>query len=233
MNNYDVRKTDFLDPYQQELFIGILNRFEGFSYKKSSILPNVERVIIQVFPAYMDIEDIEPSISSIRIKNNSDFVDVTHRDVLGSVMSLGVVREKIGDIYITEEDIYIITDSNLAKYIQLNLERIKNIKVSPEIVPISTVKISRPNLKIKNLIFSSSRIDNIISGAYNISRDKAINIVKSNRVKIDFRPISKPSEKVEKNALISVKGKGRLIYFNDDIRITKKGKLNTKVAYYV
>lgn len=233
IKTYSVKKTDFLDPYQTKLFQGILNSFDEIKYKTVGGPKGSERSIVQIYPYYLLDDDIEEAVSAIRIKVNSDFSRLTHRDVLGSLMSLGLVREKIGDIYIHSDIIYIIVDANIKAYVKMELARIKNIKVSPEIINLSDVKISSAQLKEKNLVFSSSRLDNIISQAYNLSREKSMNIVKQGKVKVSYRPTNKPSEKVEKNALISVKGKGRFIYYGDEKRETKKGNWNIRIAYYI
>ena len=43
-------------------------------------------------------EYIEPPLSLVKIECNTKFVTLEHRDYLGSIMSLGIKRNKLGDL---------------------------------------------------------------------------------------------------------------------------------------
>lgn len=224
------KHTDFLDPYVQGLFISIINAFDELKYKLYGGTVQSERKVIQIYRHYLQEDELMDPLSYLQINYQSD--DITHKDVLGSVLSLGIVREKIGDIYIKKNNAQIIVDNSVSGFIKLELKKIKNVNV--DIKEIQKEDIIKPEqaLEEKIIFVPSLRIDNIISSAYNISRAKASEIIKSKRVKINHEQISSSSQLVELKSLISTKKMGRIILLDDEISFTKKGNIKLNIGYY-
>ena len=53
--------------------------------------------------------DYEFELGIIKVIPKSDLREITHRHVLGTLMSFGIKRETIGDIVVNSKDIYIFT----------------------------------------------------------------------------------------------------------------------------
>ena len=79
---------------------------------------------------------------------------------------------------------------------------------------------------------SSQRLDCIISGLYNISRQDSLKYINGERVHVNYEKITSPSKEVEDNSLISVRGKGRSIIINVG-EITKKGRIKVQAKLIV
>ena len=58
-----------------------------------------------------------------------------HRDILGSMMNLGVDRSKLGDIVICEDKYFLICEESMAPYFMENLDKIRHtvVKLSPRV----------------------------------------------------------------------------------------------------
>ena len=67
MKNYDVKYTDFLNPYEVKNAISILNNFNDIKYTVDGGFNEAERKLICIYPYYMDYEDIEESIKVVPI----------------------------------------------------------------------------------------------------------------------------------------------------------------------
>src|SRR5690606_24985720 len=63
------------------------------------------------------------SFLSIRTKGRSG--ELSHRDVLGSLLGLGIKREMVGDILILPERCFAIVAEEIAEYVLLHLTRIE------------------------------------------------------------------------------------------------------------
>lgn len=63
---------------------------------------NAERKVIFIYPYYMEYEDIECPLEIVQVEGNFKFKEISHKDYLGAILNLGIVREKIGDIIIHE-----------------------------------------------------------------------------------------------------------------------------------
>ena len=93
--------TDFLSPQQQMMTLDLL-RLAGIpesGYARLGGYSGAERNLFLFLPDWMDPDDAE-SQSPIRCLRASfrEAEKLTHRDFLGSLMGMGIVREKVGDI---------------------------------------------------------------------------------------------------------------------------------------
>lgn len=231
LKNYDVRITDFLDPYQMGLFCSVLNSFEEVSCQVFGGADEFERSLVAIFPSYMEKSEIDIPIAAIKITSYVGFEKISHRDVLGSALGLGIAREKIGDIHVHEDEIFLIATKEIAIFLAGNLNKISNASVSTELIDIEDIKIKNPELVEKTIFVPSLRLDAVLSSAFGMARSKASKLASSNKIKLDFRPVSNPSENLEKVKLVSVKGYGRFTIF-DEMRKTKKDNIALKIGIY-
>nr|WP_300005761.1 YlmH/Sll1252 family protein [Tissierella sp.] len=209
LNKHIIQTTDFLDPFEVELAVSVLNRFEEIEYSLEGGYQDAERKIIIIYPFYIFKEDIEIPVSSLKI--TGDLKEIEHKDYLGSILSLGLKRSKIGDILVYEDEGVLIVKQEISDFVLYNLEKIRNKNI--EIFIHNQAEIEPPLEEYKeiNKFLVSLRIDSIISAAYNLSRKESILIIDSGKVKINFETIDRASKEVKEGDLISVKGFGRFI----------------------
>jgi RNA-binding protein YlmH len=145
---------------------------------------------------------------------------------------MGIKREKIGDINIHENFCQVIVSSDISDYILVNLDKVARNNVKVFEIPKEEIKYSEPKTKEVSLTVSSERIDCIISGIYNISRQESSKLINAEKVFIDYEKITSTSKEVKSGSLISVRGKGRCIV-TDIGDITRKGKVKLKANIIV
>lgn len=231
LKNYDVRKSDFLNPFEIKNAISIVNSESNLKYSIDGGYDESERSVINIFPYYME-EAEDDSIRFLRIDGNFKFRTVSHRDYLGSILGLGIKREKIGDILVHEDYCQIIVDSDICDFILMNFEKVgrNTIKVSE----ISRNELIKPMQAYseKSVSVSSLRLDNIICSAFNMSRQESEKFIKSDFVQVDYEKINTPSKMVSEGALISVRRKGKFI-LKEIGGTSKKGKIRVLISIYV
>ncbi|EFI42310.1 S4 domain protein [Peptoniphilus sp. oral taxon 386 str. F0131] len=220
-NRHSIQSTDFLDPYERKIVISILNKFDDISYSIDGGYSNSERAVIYIFPNYMydiDFDDVEV----LSFKNNFEF---THKDVLGSILSLGIDRRKVGDIVFNSNYCHIFVKSEIFKYLRFNLGKVKRNNIKFE-----KAEFIEPTLTYDEYTFiiSSLRLDTFLSSVLKLSRTAASNLIESDKVKVNFRKESKGSNKVNIGDLISVRGFGR-IFFDNIEGYTRKDRYIVKV----
>lgn len=221
---YEVRYTYFLDPTQISVAKNILQQFDDISYEVTSGIDNCERNIIAIFPEAYRTEGKLP-IVPLKIGGNFKFESITHRDILGALMNLGIKREKLGDIFVAEDVHFIIAYEDISAYICMNLDRIRNTSVKVNVDDFKNV--SRDDIKYKVIksTVSSLRLDAILSAGYGESRTGISKEIKSGNVKVNWEAVEDLSYSISSGDTISVKGKGRIIV--DSVGgITKKGRIN-------
>lgn len=216
--------TDFLDPYEQELAVSILNTYDKIQYELDGGYNYAERKVICIFPFYE-----ENFNSDVKILEISGEVG-SHRDILGSMLGLGVVREKLGDILVFDDKAYVFIKSSLLEFFLFNLKTVGRNKVSVKEVTKDEFILPEPEYIEKSITVSSLRLDAFLAGALNYSRSKARDLVVSGRVNVDFREEINPATEVSEGAIVSVRGFGRIIFDNLQGK-TRKGKyfINIKI----
>ena len=167
-------------------------------------------------------------ISIIKIEYNHKFGEINHRDVLGSLIGLGIRRECIGDI-IVSSDIYVYVIKEMEYFSINNLIKIGKVSVDVSISNYDEIKNIDVNNYIEDtFIVSSYRLDTIISERCSLSREKAKQYIVLKNVKINGIVNVNPDYLVKIDDLISIHKFGRLI-IKEEIKKTKKDKLILRV----
>lgn len=220
--------SDFLNMHEQAVLFDTVK----YGYTLIGGFPEAERKIA----CFGDENDMgyppSPPIVILCIEPlSAKFSDnLTHRDFLGSLTGLGIKRETLGDIIITDNKGYLFCLENIAPYIIDNLTKVRHTSVScgicnklPEnILPEPTPKI---------IIVASLRADSVISAVYNISRSKSSALIDGEKVFINGRLTTNSSHPVKENDIVSVRSYGRF-RFKEISGDTRKGRLRIICEIY-
>lgn len=156
--------------------------------------------------------------------------DLTHRDFLGSILGLGIKRETLGDIIISNNKGYVICLDSIASYIIDNLTKVRHTSVYCEKCDsLPTDALPEPTEKM--VIVSSLRLDGIISAVYNLSRSKSSALIDGERVFINGKLTTNNSVPLKENDIISVRGQGRF-RFKEISGDTRKGRIRILCEVY-
>lgn len=216
--------TEFLNLDEQSILISLYLPYEQFGgYDRA------ERIVAG-FGSNIKKADFPIDCIKISPLNTKFSQKLTHRDILGSVMNLGIRREMLGDIIIDTPDAYLFCLNRISEYITDNIRRISHTSVTAKIVSkIPDSILSEPHSS--EIIVSSLRLDTIISSVYKLPRREASKLFSNGRVFVNSKPIENTSYKVKDNDIISVRGYGRFV-FEKEIKLTRKEKLIISVKIY-
>lgn len=217
--------TDFIDPHQNKLIQSILPEVRGLNYILNGGFDGAERVVLFFCPDFIIVEDFNISeaftVLSIDLKSKES---LTHRDFLGSLMGLGIKREKIGDIIIKEDGCHLIVLSEIADFIIYNLLKVGNSKVVIEKVSLDDINVTEKEVEEISSTVASLRLDCIASASFGISRTKVVDYIKSDKVNLNWVTTDDPTKIVKQGDTISLRGKGRVVLVEVG-RVTKKGRI--------
>lgn len=183
------RREQFL-PLSPLLFGG----FDDAERKMVAFVPEYEE---HAFPICA-IKVLSPRISSL-----------THRDFLGSVLGLGIRREKCGDIIIGNGEAYIILDSDIASYVATNLTKIGREGVRCEEVPLARVPFPERSFREIKGTVASTRLDAIVSLFSSKGRAKAAELISGGLVFVNGIEAVKCDMRLNDGDVISLRGKGK------------------------
>ncbi len=173
--------------------------------------PLCERKILGVFPDWQEPDSSEFPISLIKI-TCSFKKDFTHRDYLGSLMGLGIQRDRIGDIAIDNEAGYVFVHESVSEYIMSNLSKIGSSGVKLSFIDPGDFVYPQPKYAHVSVVSPSLRIDAVVAAVLNISRAKAAALINHEKVSINHRPALSTASQIKENDLISVRGFGRFVF---------------------
>ena len=177
-------------------------------------------------------EEIPVSIIKIAPKNSKYADNLTHRDYLGAILNLGIVRSKIWMFCYLMVNINIYCMSDIAEYISENLTKVKHTFIDNEVLPVNNSVDIKPTLKNITGTISNVRLDSVISTAFNMSRNSIIVYIENGKVFVNGKLITSNGYSIKENDIISVRGLGRFV-FNRVLKETKKGRNLISIDLYV
>ena len=231
--------SDFLNLNELNIYHTIKNTlytktkvFGGYESAERQMVAFIPDALCFRLPS-LDEEYLDYPIKCIHItpKYPKFAEKLTHRDVLGAIMHLGIERNRLGDILCLDDDYYVFCDEQICMFIMSELGKIRHtiISVSEEL----DYRHLQANISFEEQydMIASNRIDCIIAKALHLSRSEASNLLVSEKVFINGKCITNCNQSCDDGAIISVRGKSRFIFENCNT-ISKKGKLRVKFSFY-
>lgn len=150
-------------------------------------------------------------IAYIRIRWNPKYASLSHRDLLGAVMSLGLERDSTGDICRGAEDgtAVLFAHSGVAGYICANLESAGSARLRTECVD-ELPELRGPDGDVIRITVQSERLDGVIAAGWRLSRSEAQRLIAAGLVKRNHIEERRGDVRVAEGDLISARGHGRL-----------------------
>lgn len=223
--------SDFLNLNEQNIYHIALK--ELYTQTKSfGGYDGAERQMIAFIPDALYYEWVYPIKCIHIVPKYPKFAEkLTHRDVLGALMNLGIERSRLGDILCLEDDYYVFCDEDIFPFIISELSKIRHTLV--ELSEETEYKHLQANIHLEEKydMIASNRIDCIIAKAFHLSRSESAELLAAEKVFINGKCITNCNQSCENGAIVSVRGKARFI-FEDCNSTSKKGKLRVKFSFY-
>ena len=233
-----IEYTDFLDMYQISLVENFLRKIKFENYQLYGGYEEAERKIFIVFPDKYDKKMLEKNyhkmVKIVRIElPEEEQGKYSHRNYLGGIVKLGLKREKVGDIIVSQQGADIITVEDFADILKQqlpSLTRFENSCVTIE--EISQLRQREIKVEQVKIIVPSLRLDNFVSDLAKTSRSKACQIIDQERVFINGQNETKASKLLKLKDVITIRGKGRFV-IQEFAGTTRSGRTVVIVEKYV
>ncbi len=223
--------TDFLSPREQALAAALLNAAgvrpasggqEGYRFDGGS--PDAERKLLVFLPDWCgEGGDVPGGPAFVRASFHGE-ESLSHRDLLGSLMGLGVVREKIGDILVSPHSADVVAAPSLTDFLRQSWVSAGRVKLT--VTEITREEVLLPQVRVTPLrdTVSSLRLDAVVSAAFSLSRGKAAEAITGGRVSLDHTVCLKPDKPVGEGSTITCRGLGRAVV-RECGRTSRKGRI--------
>ena len=224
-----VQFTLFMDLRQQQLFMAQANKYPDvnvhllYGYEGEG-----ERCMACCCPDYLTKDDINTPIVVLRAKLTDE--NVTHKDFLGSAMSLKIDREYMGDIVIKDSYVYMICHRNVADIIKEELYSVKRSSVNFEEWD-EPLTFTKQYSEERTSTVASLRADSVVAAVLNKSRTEAVKLIKQGNVKVNQMDIDSVDFEIFDNDIISIRYNGKFKIFCDGAK-SRKDRIFIKIAKY-
>ena len=195
--------SKFLDSREQ----AILEK-NGISGTLYGGYMDAERKILGAFPDWQEADFSLFPIDVLRVTKKGDG-ELSHRQYLGTVLSLGIERDKVGDILADEGGAYIFLCSDISEFVKENLSKVGRIGVVAEYADMNDIKLPEKKFEIIDCVAASLRLDAVLSGLLGKSRNEAKNLILSGRVSVNHFETQKTDFCLNEDDLLSIRGFGR------------------------
>lgn len=220
--------TEFLDPTIQ---LELTNYFKWSSSTKlimNGLISNAEYKRCLFY--HNDVDVSEEMFELVLLKSEVENHQLTHRDILGALLSLGIIRNCFGDIIIQNDCLYLVCDKKFAEYIKLNLTRIGHYET--RFIISNDVLEKQQSFSSENFYVNSLRLDLLISKICKLSRSNAATMITDSKVKLNFKTCENISYLCNNGDIISIRGYGR---FRLEVLtgLTKNNKIRVVINKYL
>lgn len=156
---------------------------------------------------------------------------LTHRDVLGALMNLGIERDTLGDIFLQDNTAYLFCLPTVLPLVLQELTRIRRTAVECTVIGALPDGVAGRTEETAVQV-ASERADVLVAAVWRLSREKSLELFSHGRVFVNGRLTENNSGTLPAGAVVSVRGYGRFRY-GGVTSTSRKGKLNVTVYRYV
>ena len=224
--------TAFLTPQEQGLCRTMLEAIGvtgGYTFCGG--YDGAERKQLHFLPDWA--EEPEETTAALRCRWY-ETEELTHRDLLGSLMGLGITRESVGDILVdkTGHAADVLVTDTAAAFLLREWTQAGRVKIQVQNVDLHDLHLPQAAFREVHDTVASLRLDNVVSTGFSLSRGKAAEAVESGKVQVNWQDATKGGATVAAGDVITVRGLGKceLTAVGNP---TKKGRFFVTIKRYI
>jgi len=167
----------------------------------------------------------------LEIRWNARFASPDHRDLLGSLMGLGMDRAYMGDLVSGEGRAWLYALDQAAERLPMEWTQAGHASIAV------TVLDSPPELPVTHgapvrVTVPSLRLDAVLAAVLKLSRAAAAERIRSGEVSVDHRQELRPDHPVGEGTLLSLRGTGR-VKIREIGEATRKDRLPVTAELFI
>ncbi len=195
--------------------------------------PERERYVRDlIFGEDAPFDELRDEIPLLSVKG-SGHRELHHKDILGSVMALGITRQSVGDIcMISPSSAVLSITGKLCPYISEELTKVGSDGVRVSAVSDPGNFIFERKYQEMHVTVASMRLDGIVSAVTGLSRTKAALLIEGGLVRVSDTVTEDVSASVEAGESVTVRGYGKFLVSDTD-GVTKKSRIRLLVKKYI
>lgn len=206
--------TGFLSPAEQAQSADLLMAAAPGEGLLLGGYPDAERKLWAFLPDWLDEETWQAGeeypIRALSVAA-PPVANLTHRDFLGSLMGLGLTREKLGDILLTAEGAQVLVLAETAPVLLSQWSAVGRYPVTIQVIPLSNLTPTPGARKKIRATVAAPRLDAVLAAGFSIPRSRSAELIRSGRVMVNHRPAEKPDKTVSPGDVLTCRGLGKCV----------------------
>ncbi|MEG1773343.1 MAG: YlmH/Sll1252 family protein, partial [Oscillospiraceae bacterium] len=196
--------SHFLDERQQAIASqaaadGVLRLYGGY--------PNAERVMLGIWPDFLEPSDQAFPIETVTFRFRKG-MGISHRDLLGTLMSLKIKREAIGDLLVGDALAVAFVSEAMVLPILQEITKIGGVGVTcvrgmPESLPAAR------KIEPHDGVVSSMRLDCVVALLASVDRAEAQRLIRSGSIFRNAQSVDSVSKETCEGDKLSIRGVGK------------------------
>ena len=207
--------TPFLSQGEQASVTDLLNAWGRPRHLFWGGYEGAERAVCLFLPDWQEEDDAladpEGPLAALEGTFPAE-ASLSHRDILGSLMGLGLTREKLGDILFPAPGRCQVVALREAVPILLSQwESAGRWKVSLDEIPLVELAPAPAQVKTVRDTVATPRLDAVLAAGFSLSRSKAAAYISSGKVSLNHRECLKGDKLVEEGDVLTCRGLGKCV----------------------
>jgi RNA-binding protein YlmH len=158
--------------------------------------------------------------------------DLSHRDVLGALMGLGITREKVGDILMGNGACDVLVLRDALPLLLSQWESVGRCKIQLSPIALDGLAVTPPEVRLIRDTVAALRLDAVLASGFSLSRGKASELISAGRVMLNHTECDKPDRAVAQGDAFSCRGLGKCVV-KAVLGQSKKGRIMLEIERYV
>lgn len=194
-----------------------------------------ERKVCFFLPDWQEEEGIldgtDDTLSAIEATFPSD-ASLSHRDILGGLMGLGLTREKLGDIFVESGKCQLVLLRETLPILLSQWHSAGRWSLKLQEISLSQLHPNPPQVKVIRDTVASLRLDSVLACGFSTSRSKASDFICAGRVSVNHRECIKSDRLIAQGDILSCRGLGKCVV-KEVLGQSKKGRIMLVLERYI
>lgn len=197
--------------------------------------PGAERTVCAFLPGWQGPEDWtggeDGPLCALRL-SFQEGSGLSHRDFLGSILGLGITREKVGDLLVGEAACHVVLLHEAEGILLSQLDQVGRRRVSATPCALSALVAPEKQVKVIRDTVATLRLDAVAATGFSFSRSKMSDLISSKKLTLNGRECDKPDRLVAEGDAMSCRGLGKCV-LAEVSGTSKKGRVMIVVERYI
>lgn len=138
--------------------------------------------------------------------------ELSHRDILGSLMGLGLTREKLGDILLPgDRTCQVILLREVLPILLSQWESAGRWRLKLREIPLASLSPGEAKVRLIRDTVATPRLDAVLAAGFSLSRSKAMAYISAGKAAVNHRECLKGDKLVDVGDILTCRGLGKCV----------------------